>query len=764
MPQKSRDRAARSPSVSRAARYGRVGELLPPVLLIVACAVTAHARAAGGTFLWDDDINLTENLHLRDLAGLSRMWFDVGATNMYAPLTFTTLWVQYQFFALDPTGYHVVNIGFHALNAVLIWFLLRRLAPSAALLASLLFAVHPITVESVAWITELRNLQSFAFYALCLLAYLRFAALDGRPPWTGRLRAAGYALVMVLFAAALSSKPAGVALPLVVLLIAWWKRGTIVREDLAVAAPMLAMSLAAGLLTMYVDTHFAGGGAALPMSMVERVLGASRAVWFYAGKLAWPHPLLSIYPRWDVQATAWWQYVFPVGLLAVLGLLWALRTRLGRGPLVAACTFILLLAPTSGLFPLSSHLYSFVADRFQYHASVAFIALAAAVLVGVVKSFVPGSWPRRLAGSALVAAAATATAIHTGAYRSEKDRCLHTVERNPAAWVAMNNLGVALNAEGRHEEAAGWYRKAMQLRRPYPEAHSNLAAALVALGRPAEAIAHCEEALRVWPDYAQAHNNMATALAAQGDRHGALAHYEAALRAKPDFAKAHNNLGQLLTRMGDVERAIEHHRAALRLRPDYAEAHHDLAVTLSAAKRYEEAEAAYRIALGLRPGSASETAAMHAGRGLAFASAGRMDEAARAFQEALRLHPGQADAHNGLGNVLAARGELSGAITHYRGAIDAKPDFVEARANLGKALATEGHLSEATAQLREALRRDDSLADAHNTLGICLASSGQLDEAIVHFRRAVALDGTSASARENLDRALALRRQPPMRY
>ncbi len=778
-----------SPSAPVVETRGSIGAIVLPVLLITVSAIAAHATSANATFLWDDDVNLTGNTHLRDVAGLSRLWFDVGATNMYAPLTFTTLWAQFQLWALHPAGYHIVNIAFHALNSVLVWLLLRRLLPAGALLAGAVFAVHPITVESVAWITELRNVQSAALYLLCLLAYVRFAALDGEPPLVGRHRAIGYASVLLLFASALLSKPSGIALPLVIVLIAWWKRGRVAREDLAIAAPMLAMSLAAGLLTMYVDEHFAGRGSAWQMSLAERGLVSARVVWFYVGKLLWPHPLVSIYPRWDVQATAWWQYAFPVSLAGVLAALWANRARIGRGPLVAVCSFILLVAPTSGLFNFSYHLYSFVADRYQYHASIALIALASTGLAGCVRRRSPASWPVRLAASVIVILLAATSAIHAGAYRSEKARCLATIERNRSAWVAMNNLGVALNAEGRHQEAVEWYGKALSLRPTYPEAHSNRGAALVALGRTAEAIDDYREALRVWPDYAQAHNNMGTALAGAGDIRGAVEHYEAALSARPGYPEAHNNLGQLLTRLGHVDRAIEHHRAALLARPDYAEAHHDLAVTLGAAGRYDEAVAEYRIALSLRPDNAAsrsglasalaalgrtaeaenisatlprndiEAARAQAERGLALASAGRVDESALAFAEALRLDPAQADAHNGLGNVLAARGQLADAIAHYRAAVRAKPDFVEARANLGTALASQGNAAEAIEELREAIRRDDRLADAHNMLGICLARTGRLEEAIAHFRRSVALDG-NASARENLERALALRREP----
>ena len=789
MTRRTRKPAKIQPVPATRRRAPWVRSLLLPALLIAACAVAAHAPSAPATFVWDDDVNLTANPHLRDLAGLGRLWFEVGATNMYAPVVFSTLWLQYRLWGLDPTGYHIVNIALHAVCAVLVWLLFRRLLPSGALLGAALFAVHPVTVESVAWITELRNVESLLFYLLCVLAYLRFAGLDGRQQPAGRTRRAAYVAVLLLFAAALLSKPAGVALPFIVLLLAWWKRGRIERGDALVALPMLAMSLAAGLLTAYVDRHFAGGaGPAWQMSVVERGLVAGRVVWFYAGKLVWPHPLISIYPRWAVDAMVWWQYLYPLALIAVLAGLWAARTRIGRGPAVAGCAFVLLVAPTSGLFNFSYHLYSFVADRYQYHASIALIALGAAGVTALARraGLAPGPIPT-IASAALVVGLGAMSAVHAESFRSEKARCLATLERNPAAWVAMNNLGVALNAEGRHEEAVQWFRKALTSWPVYPEAHSNLGVALVALGRSREAVTHYEEALRVWPNYARAHNNLATALAGLGDTGGAIRHYEIALTLQPDFAEAHNNLAQVLSRMGDLAGAMDHHRAALRIRPDYVEAHHDLGVTLTAARRYDEAVVQYREALRLDPAHVGSRAGLSAalaasGRsaeaetewseavrlaprdarartdlGLALAARGRLDEAAAQFEEALRLDPGDADAHNGLGNAFASRGSLPDAIAHYREAVRLKPEAAEARGNLGKALASSGNIAEAIVELQEAVRRDDSLADAHNTLGVCLAQTGRLDEAIVHFQRAVGLAPANPSARENLDRARALK-------
>jgi tetratricopeptide (TPR) repeat protein len=644
-------------------------------------------------------------------------------------------------------------------------------------------------VESVAWVTELKNGQSAFFCLLSLLAYLRFRPLNGTALPGARTRRVSYVLALLFFAVALLSKPVVVSLPLTILILVWWKRGRVTRRDVVAVAPMLAMGLAAGLVAMFVERHFGGAtGPAWQLSMLERILVAGRAVWFYAGKLAWPGNLLSIYPRWQVNTNAWWQYLFPVGAVSLVGSLWYWRDRLGRGPLAAVLCFGLLVSPLVAIFNVSYHLYSFVADHFQYHAATALFALFASSVAGL------RAWNgRKLARAVDVGSAgillvlAILTARHVRTFHDEKTRCLSTIEGNPGAWSAMYNLGLQLKTEGDPRGALHWYAEALKVTPRNAEVLNNAGVALMALGDATEAVRHYREALRLAPTYALAHNNLAGALAGLGDRRSAVREYEEALRIKPDYAEARRDLAKVLAADGRVKDAVREYREALRIRPDDADAHHNFGVTLAGAGRLDEAIAEYREALRISPDDASilrdlgtalatgghlsdairqyeealrrepDNAETHNGLGMARAWAGQPEEAAREFEASLRLNPSYAEAHNNFGTLLASQGRIQEAIAQYEQAVRLKPDYAEAHANLGTALASAGRLRAAVAEYREAVRLNPGSAECRERLGVGLAQMGRLDEAIAEFQHALEISPGSASARKNLDLARGLR-------
>jgi protein O-mannosyl-transferase len=702
----------------------RLCSLLLPAAAIITLAIVAHAPAIRAGFIWDDDAYLTANPYLLNGSGLHQIWFRVGATNIYAPVLFTTLWIEQHLWGVNPLGYHLVNIALHAGCAVLLWAVFRKIGVPGAWLGAAIFAVHPMLVESVAWVTELKNTQSTLFYLLCFLAYFHFTPLEADDDRLAPRRWTYYALALVCFAAALMSKPAGVSLPLAILLVIWWRRGALRWADIAAITPMLAMSLVAGLVTMYVDAYFLGGmGPAWQMSLVERVLVAGRALWFYAAKLLWPVPLMTIYPRWEVSAAEWWQYLYPIAGVAALLALWLSRRLIGRGPLAAVASFAIIVAPTIGLTNFSYQAYSFVADRLVYQAAPALIALFAPGLVTLQRTLRARGFAR--GGNAPAAAVLLVFTVlsqqHARAFHDEKTRCLDTLAKNPTAWVAMNNLGVALNAEGKPREAVHWYEEAIRIRGVYPEAHNNLGVAMVALGDVPGAVAHYREALRLWPNYPAAHNNLGTALVATGDVREAVQQYREALRLRPDYAEAHNNLAVVLGSTGNFDEAIREHREALRIRPNYAEAHADLGVTLAAA--------------------------------------GRVGEALEDYQQALRMNPEDAKTHNGLGRALASTGRMQDAIGEFQSALRIEPDFAEAHNNLGTALASTGETAAATQHFQEAVRIKPDFAEAHRNLGIALAAAGRLDDAIAHFERAVQIQPGDGAARDSLSRAREIRRQ-----
>jgi len=564
--------------------------------------VLAYLPALDNGFVWDDDDYVTENPTLRSADGLRRIWLEPGAVPQYYPLTFTTLWIDYQIGGLDPFGYHVVNVLLHALAAVLAWRVLRALDVPGAWLAAALFAAHPVHVESVAWITERKNVLSGALYLGAMLAYLRFARA-GAPDDAPRSRAL-YALSLALFVLGLLSKTVVCTLPAALLLLLWWKRGRAVTRELVPLLPFFAIGLALALVTVEVERRFVGAvGADWHLSFVDRCLIAGRAVWFYLGKLAWPSPLTFFYPRWTIDSSAAWQYAFPLAALGVAAALLALHRRIGLGPLVAFLFFVATVGPALGFVDVFPMRYSFVADHFQYLASLGPIALAAAAAT-LAAQRVPGSARHAPAvlGVGVVALLAVLTARQSEAYRDLRTLWEDTLAKNPGAWMAHNNLGLLLMEEGRPEAALAHYRAAIAAKPDDAFAYNNLGHTLATLGRVDEAVTALSEAVRIAPGNAEAWSNLGNAHASRQRWADALAAYERALAARPSFADAWSNAANVMLLTGRRDDAIGAYERALALDPGFADARRNLALALADAGRLEEAQAQLESALELRPG------------------------------------------------------------------------------------------------------------------------------------------------------------------
>jgi tetratricopeptide (TPR) repeat protein len=479
------------------------------LLLLVVTLVAYQPVLRHAGFIWDDDSYVTENPTLRSVDGLKGIWIKPGTTIQYYPLVFTSFWVEYHLWGLQPFGYHLVNILLHALNALLLWLVLRRLEIPGAWLAAMIFAIHPIQVESVAWITERKNVLSGLFYLLAALAYLRFRPLtDAKPSgaWDWRI----YPLLIALFLAALLSKTVTCSLPVALLLLVWWKTGRVAKRDALALAPLFALGAALGLVTVQMEKHAGAAGAEWTLSFVQRGLVTGRALWFYATKLFWPHNLTFIYPRWEIDAGVWWQYAFPVAALAVLIALWWLRSRIGRGPLVATLCFAVTLAPALGFFDLYPFRYSYVADHFQYLACIGLIALTASAAAAMYqRAGQQGRDSGRLATALVLVLLVVSTWKQAHIYRDQETLWRNTLTRNPAAWMAHNNLGAILIQQGKIEEGVWHSEQALQLNPDDSEAHYRLGVALERAGKTNDAIWHYQQALRTQPDYPKARNALA---------------------------------------------------------------------------------------------------------------------------------------------------------------------------------------------------------------------------------------------------------------
>ncbi len=498
----------------------------------------AYQPAWRGEFLWDDDAHVTKP-ELRSWYGLYRIWFELGATQQYYPLLHSAFWVEHNLWGDATLGYHLVNILLHAAAAVLVALVLRRLSVPGAYLAAALFALHPVHVESVAWITEQKNTLSAVFYLGAMLVYLRFDQAR---------KTSLYWWALGLFVLGLMSKTTAATLPAALLVIFWWQRGRLSwHRDVRPLAPFFVLGLLAGLLTAWVERKLIGAeGAAFDLTLVERCLLAGRAIWFYLGKLFWPTELIFIYPRWQVSQAVWWQYLFPAAALLLLAGLWALRRR-WRGPLAGLLFFVGTLLPALGFCNVYPFSYSFVADHFQYLASLGVITLASAGVALLLGRW--GLWRRPVGYAACLALLATLGTLTWRQSRMYSDAELlyrTTLDRNPACWMAHCNLGGVLQPQGRIAEAMEHYQRALAMRPHYAQLHNNIGVGLARCGRIDEAIGLYRKALEIKPDYGEVYNNLGVALLARGRLDEAMTDFRKAVELKPDCADAYNNLGFLL--------------------------------------------------------------------------------------------------------------------------------------------------------------------------------------------------------------------------
>lgn len=611
----------------------------PGSAALVALVLAAYAPVFWAGFVWDDGVQLVHNALIHAPDGLVAYWFSARAPD-YFPLTSTTLWLEWRLWGEAPLGYHVTNLALHTLASVALWRVLRRLEMPGAWFAAALFAVHPVGVSSVAWIAERKNVLSLALLALSALAYLRSEATDRRRD---------HGIAVGAFAASLLAKTSGVMLPVALLALAWYRRGRVTVADLRRTAPLFALALALGLVTVYFQhANAIGGEVVRPEGLASRIAAAAWAAWFYLYKALVPLGLAAIYPRWHVDPTRLASWLPLVALVGCAGLAWHLRARGGRGLLAGVGVFWILLLPVLGLIDMAFMRYSLVADHLQYPALVAPLALvvAAAHRASLRVAWGPGA-ARALAVLALCLCTGL-SAQRASVYRSEVSLWADTVRKSPGAWAAYQNLAVAHAERGEFDEALRGFRAALAVDPGLASAHVGIANVFHRQGLEAAAIEEYRRALALVPDSATAHFDLAIALEASGRQREAIGHYRLALASAPEHPEAHNNLAVALSGQGDLKGAIAHLQQAVAARPEYTDARYNLAKLLVAAGRLEQAEASYRRLLQSSP----HHAAAHVDLGALLAARGRLDAAIGHYREALRLDPDDPRAQRALGLAL----------------------------------------------------------------------------------------------------------------
>jgi protein O-mannosyl-transferase len=560
-----------------------------PCLLLIAATVVAYWPALHGDFLWDDDSHISTNDSLRSLTGLRDIWLKPGATLQYYPLTFTLFWVGYHLWALNTFGYHLLTLSMHCITAVLLWQVLVRLRVHGAFLAGAIFALHPVCVMSVAWMAELKNTLSGALALTTAWTYLRFAGLGVYDPGDGSKQEAAridwrlYVLALVLFQLALLAKTAVSFLPLTLFLIVWWQRDRLQWRDLWPLFPMLGMAVAMGQVTSYVEQHSGGAsGSEFNIGFLERVLISGRSFWFYLGKIFFPHELTFIYPRWQVNTGAWWQYVYPVATVGLLWGLWKARRRFGKAPFVAMLHFYVGTSFLILILVLYMTRYSFVSDHWQYFGCMSVMALAAAGISMVLGRF-EGTSPflKPVFCGTLLLVLGALTWRQCGTYADLETFWRTTLAENPDCWMAHISLGSLLRKQGHMEEAIEHYHQALEREPNSWEALNDLGAALADGGQYEEAIGYYRKAIEIDPNRFLVQKNLGHALAAEGRYAEAIECYQKAIQTNPDYSDALNDLGAALAAQGRFVDAIECHHKAIQIDPDFPEALNNLALILA---------------------------------------------------------------------------------------------------------------------------------------------------------------------------------------
>ena len=685
-------------------------EFFAKLVVLIAAPLFVYIPAIRSGFVWDDDSMLTDNAVLKE-NGLYQCWFTATQPN-YWPITWTSYWLEHKLWGLKPAGYHITNILIHTACALLVWRVLLCLNVPAAFVAAVIFAVHPVNVESAAWVAQRKTVLSMLFFLLSLLFYLQFDLAGKRTT---------YILSVTLFIAAMLSKGSVVGLPVVILLCIWWLRRTITKRDILRTMPFFAVSAVMSAVEIWFQYNRAIGEDVIRSdSFFSRLAGAGWAIWFYFYKAVLPVNLTFIYPRWKIDPASWVSYVPGLLLIVLLALSWRYRRGWGRPVFFAVVYFVVMLLPVLGFFNIYFMRYSLVADHYQYVSIAAVISFVVAACYDIFSRFGQSGVKTAKAVAALVAVILAALSwCQSGIYRDIETLWSDTLKKDPGSWMAHNNLGNILQLQGRTDEAVGHFRQALRVKPDFAEAHYNLGYTLQQQGRIDEAEKSYRQALQFKPDFAKAHNNLGVACVYLGRHEEAVKAYRQAIKIKPDYANAHYNLGTALYSQGKVDEAVGYYRQAIAINPDYAEAHNNLGVAYFDLGRYEEAIKAYRQAIRIKP----DYADAYYNLGRAFKAQGKSDEAVNNFRQVIKFKPDFAEVYNEIGGILLSRDRLDEAVGYYQQALKIKPNYAKVHYSLGAALQSKGNLNEALVHYRQALRDMPNSVEANNSLAWILATN-----------------------------------------
>lgn len=542
--------------------------ILAGVLAVIVLTLFSYRGVYSSGFIWDDDDLVTENYDLRSVDGLKRIWTEPASQLQYYPMTFTSFWIEYQLWRDAPAGYHLVNVFLHVINAFLVWLILVRLKVPGAFLAAIVFAVHPVHVETVAWISERKNLLSTVFYLLSMLSFVKYFGVGKGGALAHKKNTALYFLALLFYCFALFSKTVTLSLPVVLLLILWWKNRTVEPGQVLRIVPMLVIGIVLGWLTVSIERYQMGEiGRSWSLLMIERFLIAGNAVWFYIGKLIYPVNLSFVYTQWDISL----ERSYP-GLLAAAAavVVFALFRKKKNMPAVGTglLFFLITIFPALGFFDVETMTYTFVADHYQYLASVGLIALFSGGCVTMI-----GKSPRwrvvlYIILGMYISWLSVLTVQQVKIYKNKIALYTDTIEKNPGCWMAYHNRAVEYSQKREFGLALDDLRQAIVLNPRYYQAFNTRGNVHSAIGQYADAMGNYNRSLVMDPSFAVAYVNRGSLFARSGNLTLALGDLNRAIEIRPKLAMAYVRRAEVYMRLKKFDEALADYDRALMIVPD----------------------------------------------------------------------------------------------------------------------------------------------------------------------------------------------------
>jgi Flp pilus assembly protein TadD len=695
-----------------------------PVLLAILTVLAFLPSLQNGFVNWDDQPNLLENPNYRGLGWTNLYWmFTTFHHSLYRPLTWVSLGLDYIFWGMNPLGYHLTSLLFHAANAVLVFYLTQQLltlryttgvAPTdlsvrmPAAFAALAFAVHPLRVESVAWVSARNDVLSAFFLLLTVIFYLQYAKREASDQNSRRW----FAAALGAYACSLLSKASGVTLPLVLLVLDVYPLGRLgnqgwfnpfVRKVWWEKLPFFFLALIAGVAAFAAKYEYGSMAAVEAYGFSARAAQSLYGLSFYLWKTLVPLDLSPLYERpADLSILDFVSLRSGIIFSAVTAGFIVARRRWPAG-LAAWICYVLFLVPTLGIAQSGPQI---AADRYSYLACVGFAVLAGGALVE--------AWQL---------------------WRSGRAGAMNFVLVNSFAAFIVLGLGYLTwrQTEIWHDSERFWNHALAVMPSGLP--HYYLGTVLADRGRTDEAIDHFRHTLEINDSYADAHYNLGKLLARRGDFNEAGQHFRSAVKLNPNDAGAHSGLGLILAREGNLAEAARYFRRALEINPADPAALNNMGITLAREGDLDGAIRYFKRAVETNPSDAGG----YGNLANALLQRGEIGEAVKYLRRALELNPRDAENHANLGMILAGQGDLKAAITHFQRALEINPNDPGTHNNLGITLVRQGNVNEAINHFQEALRINPEFAEAHAALARALTMQGKRSEAIDHYEEALRL-------------------------